>query len=55
MGVSLLAGLTYNLRIMPNWIEYFESDEMIPVSNRFGIIEPSDDGLDIDNVFVITA
>ena len=40
--------------IMPNWIEYYETDEMIPVSNRFGIIEPSDDGLDVDDVFVIT-
>ena len=39
--------------IMPNWIEYFETDGMIPVSNRFGIIERRGDGLVLDDIFVI--
>ena len=40
--------------IMPNWIEYFETDEMIPVSDGFGLNEPRGDGLVLDDVFVAT-
>lgn len=40
--------------IMPNWIEHFETGDMIPVDDCYGFNEPIGDGLYIEGVLVIT-